>query len=194
MAAVLSLSACATVDVTAIGGANANVETAEVVETGNVITRTVKRLYQVFTARGWYEDTSRQRVQSATNVLLNGLKDIDVDAESNVEVTYASEDVLLDEVKTARYHLRQTIKAAEVYLDIASSDAELTDELKQLQKAVHVTEQAHENFSNQESASKLVASELNGFALEVETLRTITNDFGDIVRARRLAIKSASAS
>ena len=194
VAAILSLSACATVDVTSIGATNTDVETVETVEKGNVITRTVMRLYQVFVAKGWYEDTSRERVQSATNILLNGLSDVEADAESTVAVTYESEDVLLDEIKTARYHLVQTRKAAEVYLDVASSDAELASELKQLEKAIHVCEQAHENFSKHETVSTSVETELNDFSAEVEKLRTVTNGFGDIVRARRLAVKSASAS
>lgn len=194
IAAIVSLSACATVDVTAIGDTKSDVKTVEFVETGNVITRTAKRLYQVFVAKGWYEDTSRKRVNTATNVLLNGLKDVEVDVETGSQVTYTSTDEFLNEIKTARYHLTQTTKAAEVYLDIASSDADLTGELKQLQKSLHVSEKVHENFSNQQNESALVETELNSFAVDIETLRQVTNDFGDVVRARQLASKSASAS
>lgn len=194
MTAILSLSACATVNVSAIGDTTSNVEAEDVVDSGNVITRTAKRLYQVFVDKGWYEETSRKRINTATNVLLNGLKDVEVDVETGSEVTYISTDHFLDEVKTARYHLTQTTKAAEVYLDIASSDADLNGELKQLQKALHVSEKAHEHFSNQKVESTVAVAEINSFAEDIETLRHVTNDFGDIVRARQIAVKSASAS
>ena len=194
MACVLSLSACATVNVTSIGDTTPNVAEADVVESGNVITRTAKRLYQVFVAKGWYEDTSRKRVNTATNVLLNGLKDVEVDAETGSEVTYTSIDHFLDEIKTARYHLTQTTKAAEVYLDIASSDSDLTGELEQLQKALHVSEKAHDHFSNQQINTTVAEVEVNNLGSDIETLRQVTNNFGDVVRARQIAAKSASAS
>lgn len=194
LAMILSLSACATVDVTSMGTAEPVAVNVETTETGNVITRTVKRLHQAFVNKGWSEDDSREQVQSAANILLNGLEDIDPTEVAPREVTYTNTDDFLNDIKTARYHLAQTTKAAEVYLDVASSDSDLSGELKQLQKALHVSEMAHENFLKQESYSTAIEHEIMSYASDIEKLRTATNDFGGIVRARRLAVMAASAS
>lgn len=192
--AIFSLSACATVDVSSIGASPAETIAAKSVDNGNVITRTVKRLYQVFTDKGWYEDTSRKRVQSAANILLNGLQTSDEGVVMPVSGAADSSVDLIDDIKTARYHIVQTTKAAEVYLDIASSDANLTDELKQLQKALRVSEQVQLSFSESDVLNSAAVTELGGLKAEVETLRSVTDNFGDVVRARRIAAKSAEAS
>lgn len=192
--AIFSLSACATVDVSSIGASPAETIAAKSVDNGNVITRTVKRLYQVFTDKGWYEDTSRKRVQSAANILLNGLQTSDEGVVMPVSGAADSSVDLIDDIKTARYHIVQTTKAAEVYLDIASSDANLTDELKQLQKALRVSEQVQLSFSESDVLNSAAVTELGGLKAEVETLRSVTDNFGDVVRERRIAAKSAEAS
>lgn len=191
--AIVSLSACATVDVTSIGAAPEPVADVTETQRGNIITRTVKRLYQVFTDRGWYADTSRERVQSAANILLNGLQNSEDEFMpfADAPVTSAA---LIDDIKTARYHVVQTTKAAEVYLDVASSDASLDDDLKQLQKALRACEQVQANFSQSEVLNAQAQSELDGLMAEVDRLRTVTNDFGDVVRGRHIAAKAASAS
>ncbi|MEP6342269.1 MAG: hypothetical protein ABJ275_03065 [Maricaulaceae bacterium] len=194
VAMILSLSACATVDVTSMGSAEQETVNVETVDTGNIITRTVKRLHQAFVNKGWSEDVSQEKTQSAANVLLNGLEDIDPTDVAPRELTYTNADDLLSDIKTARYHLSQTTKAAEVYLDVASSDSDLSGELKQLQKALHDSETAHENFIKQKKYSTAIEHEIMYYASEVEKLRAVTNDFGDIVRARRLAVMAASAS
>ena len=191
---IFSLSACATVDVSAIGAVEETLVVEASVERGNVITRTVKRLYQVFTDKGWYEDTSRKRVQSAANILLNGLQTSDDGVIMPVEGEAVNTADLIDDIKTVRYHVAQTTKAAEVYLDVASSDASLNEELKQLQKALRVSEQVHANFMQNSSLNTEASAQLQILQQDVQDLRLVTDDFGDVVRARHIAAKSASAS
>ena len=182
----VSLSACATVDVTAIGSPETDTIVSEAVEPqGNVITRTVTRLYQVFVDKGWHEEKSRERVQSAANILLNGIQT----SETNEAVftnASVSSDVLIDDIKTARYHIVQTTKAAEVYLDIASADADLTPELKQLQQALRLSEEAQSNFVENKTNASAVNVELTGLMVDVDNLRRVTDNFGDVVRTRKL--------
>jgi len=195
LVATLSLSACATVDVSGYGASTETVAAIPAAEKGNVITRSVMRLYDVFVDRGWYEDTSRKRVQSAANILLNGLQTPDVKDGTVQLASAASTDVLLDDIQTARYHIVQTTKAADVYLEIASGDASLTDELKQLQKALRVSEKVTDGFaSNDLAGNAAVKSDLSALQGEVDALRRVTDAFGDVVRARRIAIASQTTS
>ena len=191
--AIFSLSACATVDVTAIGSPDAEVTQLETTEQqGNVITRAVMRLQSVFIDKGWHEDRSRENVQSAANILLNGLKET---TSSSLKLINASSNtnMLLDDIKTASYHISQTTKAAEVYMDVASSDANLKPELKQLEKALRLSEEAHGKFQDQFVVVNLT-SEMEQLSNEIELLRVITDDFGDVVRTRSIAVNNASAS
>ena len=189
--AFFSLSACATVDVTAIGATDnaAQVETVE--QKGNVITRAVMRLQDVFINKGWHEDRSRKQVQSAASILLNGLKETSADTPRLINAS-SNTAMLRDDIKTASYHISQTTKAAEVYMDVASSDADLKPELKQLQKALRLSEEAQVKFQGEAVAVNLVA-DIEKLSNEIESLRVITDDFGNVVRARHLALANASA-
>lgn len=195
LAAMISLSACATVDVTGFGASPEKVSVNQPVETGNVITRSVKRLYDVFVDRGIYEDSSRKRVQSATNILLNGLQTPDASVETVAAREATQSSKVLDNIQTARYHIVQTTKAAEVYLEIASHDASLTNELKLLQKALRVSEQAAEQFAANDMADRDdIGRELSGLMHEIDGLRTVTDSFGDVVRARQIARSTSTYS
>ncbi len=195
LAAVFSLSACATVDVTGYGTSPAIVKPADKAVSGNIITRSVKRLYDVFIDRGFYEDSSRKRVQSAANILLNGLQTSDSGVQTISETAPVTTAALLDDVQTARYHIEQTTKAAEVYLEVASGDAKLVDELKQLQKALRVSEKAVDGFTVSDLAENHeVKTELTELRREINKLRNVTDDFGDVVRARRIASASTASS
>jgi len=195
LVAIISLSACATVDVSGYAASAANVSAEQPAETGNIIIRTVKRLYNVFVDRGLYEDNSRKRVQSAANILLNGIQ-----APSGDEQRSASADVIefadfSGDVQTVRYHVTQTTKAAEVYLDIASSDADLSEELKQLQKALRVSEKAADRLAKYDRQNdQEAAAQISALQTEVDKLRDVTDAFGDVVRARRIALRSKAAS
>lgn len=193
--AIISLSACATVNVSGFGSSQDVASVTAPKQQGNIITRSVMRLYNVFVNRGLYEDTSRKRVQSAANILLNGLQATDSDNDTASVVEANTTMALLDDVQTARYHIEQTTKAAEVYLEIASGEASLLNELKQLQKALRVSEKVTDGFVQNSLAENYgVKSEILGLQSDVNKLRGVTDEFGDFVRARRIAIASKAAS
>lgn len=195
LAAIISLSACATVDVTGYAAPSETISAVKPVEKGNIITRTVMRLYNVFVDRGLYEDTSRKRVQSAANILLNGLKTPDSDAADQTAPAAVHFADFSNDVQTARYHITQTTKAAEVYLDIASNDSDLSEELKQLQKALRVSEKAADRLAQHDvQGDQAGQAEILGLQAEVNKLRSVTDAFGDVVRARRIAAASKAAS
>jgi hypothetical protein len=193
--AIISLSACATVNVSDYGTSPDSVSVVQTAQQGNIITRSVMRLYNVFVNRGLYEDTSRKRVQSTANILLNGLQTPDLDNGAASVIEASTTTALLDDVQTARYHIEQTTKAAEVYLEIASGEASLLDELKQLQKALRVSEKVTDGFVQNKLAENYgIKSEILGLQGDVNKLRGVTDEFGDFVRARRIAIASQTAS
>jgi len=195
LTAIISLSACATVDVSGYAAPSETVSAVKPVETGNIITRTVKRLYNVFVDRGLYEDNSRKRVQSAANILLNGLQTPSADGQSDTSADVIALTDFSRDVQTARYHITQTTKAAEVYLDIASNDADLSEELKQLQKALQVSEKATDRLAQYDMRNdQEAAARISALQTDVNKLRDVTDAFGDVVRARRIALSSKAAS
>ena len=191
--AFFSLSACATVDVTAIGAADAEAEQLQVAEQdGNVITRAVMRLQDVFVDKGWHEDQSRKQVQSAASILLNGLQKT-VSGTPRLINASTGNQMLIDDIKTARYHISQTTKAAEVYMNVASSDADFKLELNQLQKALQLSEAVQVHFKD-EAFGTNVDAHLELLASDVKSLRVITDEFGEAVRSRSIALNIKPAS
>lgn len=193
MATVLMLSGCATVDVTDIGAKNTDiVQDQSLNQDGNVITRAVMRLYDVFVDQGWHEDRSRERVQTAASILLNGLEETNKSEPSLINASFNQES-LMNDIKTAHYHISQTTKAAEIYMDVASSDVDLRPELKQLEQALTLSEEAQTIFQSRVTTDTAQVN-MEQLSRAIDTLRVITDEFGDVVRTRAIAQKSTSAS
>ena len=184
----VAVSGCATVDLVNVGNSSASsIAASESSNKVNVVKRAASKLYSAFTSEGWAANKSRERVQSAASVLLRGL---DTDSSESPLSHYADKTLSVSQIhtdiQTAQGYVAQTTKAAEVYLDVASDDTNLREELASLQKALIVSREAELEFKTA-LTSRLGAEDkvLISYSQSVDTLRDITDDFGDRVRSGR---------
>ena len=84
--------------------------------------------------------------------------------------------------------VENTTKAAEIFLETANDDMDLRHELKILERTLIQSRQAQETFSaaldvdNQIDQVKF-RGEFNTYVQHVDTLRNVTNAYGERVRA-----------
>ena len=188
LAASLSLSACATVDLNemASSGATPAAKTADV----NVVQRAASKLYTAFTNRGFVPKSSRKKMQSAARVLLKGLEDKEVTSVSAVAYVdmAQSPQVILSDIRMAASHVEQTTKAAEVYLAMAPSEKSLRKELVSLEKALIASREASQVFEDAliKTSGEATAMDYKAYKTSVNELRDVTNAFGDRVREAQM--------
>jgi len=140
------LGGCATVNMSEIAVPQS--AKAEVPAEKNIVLRAATKLYNALTNRGFVANDSGERVQSAANILLNGLKARDVTVDS---VDYAAQNhpkaTVEADIRYAARQVSQTTKAAEVYLEIAETDRNMREELQSLEKALLAARDASNVFS-----------------------------------------------
>jgi len=173
------MSACTTVDMTAMGAAT---PVASQSSEPNVVEKATSRLFALFSSKGWSTHDSRKRMQSAASILLNGLDEKSLsDSPSSYTQTTVRTDVLSADIREAEYHIDQTIKAAEIFLSMAGPDQDIRQELLELEQALLASRQAESVFA--ETSGKIGSTEdmtrLNG---TVDRLRDVTDEFGRRVR------------
>ncbi len=193
--ACLSLTACATVDLSEVAASN-KAKSAKI-DNLNVVQRAAAKLYAAFTNRGFVAKTSRQRVHSAANVLLKGLEaeTLGENASAGYMDTLTDNAAILSDIRLAASHIEQTTKAAEVYLAIAPADRSLRKELTSLERALLASREAEQLFEAglEKIGGNLNSLEFVSFKRSVNELRHVTDEFGHRVRDERRA-KTAEAS
>ena len=188
LAASLSLSACATVDLNEMASPSATpaAKTADV----NVVQRAASKLYTAFANRGFVPKSSRKKMQSAARVLLKGLEDKEVTSVSAVGYVdmAQSPQIILTDIRMAASHVEQTTKAAEVYLAMAPSEKSLRKELVSLEKALIASREASQVFEDAliKTSGEARAMDYKGYKTSVNELRDVTNAFGDRVREAQM--------
>ena len=179
--AMLLTGACTTVDMTGMGsmGAGANVAQSS---GPNVVEKATAKLFALFTSRGWSTHDSRKRMESAANMLLNGLdtKRLSHDPSGYVD-TVASRDALVRDMLQADDQIEQTIKAAEVFLAMTEAGDDVRDELADLEQALLASRQAQKLFTAAADVHG-ATDELSHIEDCVDRLRDVTDEFGRRVR------------
>ncbi|MEM9600326.1 MAG: hypothetical protein AAF926_04830 [Pseudomonadota bacterium] len=186
MGAVLC-TGCATVDLQSMAGTDAQAVSVSEPE-GNVVERAVAKLRAVFASRGFGEKSSKKKMQAAANVLLNGLN-----ARISADPDYMDVPRLVAEVREdmsiATVHVDQTTRAAEIYLEVAPIERDLSGELDSLQAALLASEKAARGFTtaldDYEAGSSQTNPDMAQFRTSVDALRDVTDAFGDRVRQTR---------
>ena len=177
------MSACATVNLDEIAVQNTapNVGASDV----NVVQRASMKLYDAFLNKGLVAKTSKKKMQSAAQVLLQGLAEKEVTTES---IGYASNvsdpSAVLADITTASRHVEQTTKAAEVYLAMAPIQKSLKKELNSLEDALLASREAETVFEDAllKTGQSETSSEFANFKVSVDELKHVTNAFGHRVR------------
>ena len=188
LTAALSLSACATVDLTEVT-APKSASAAQVADV-NVVQRAASKLNAAFTNRGFVAKDSRKKMRSAARVLLKGLED--KGAASITSAGYADSAVdsviVLSDIRIAAKHVEQTTKAAEVYLAMAPGEKSLRKELVSLEKALIASREASQVFEDAliKTVGETSAMDFVSYKNSVNELRDVTNAFGDRVRESQI--------
>jgi len=188
LTAALSLSACATVDLTE-ATASKTASAANVADV-NVVQRAASKLYAAFTNRGFVAKDSRKKMQSAARVLLKGLEDKGSGSVESAGYAALATDstVVLSDIRIAASHVEQTTKAAEVYLAMAPGERSLRKELVSLEKALISSREAAQVFEDAliNTAGETTALDFSSYTQSVNELRDVTNAFGDRVRESQM--------
>ena len=195
LAATLSMSACATIDLNEVAAKSSPAASKSV--NVNVVQRAASKLYAAFSSRGFVAKSSRKKMQTAARVLLNGLEDKDVATPQSAGYAVMATDiaVVLSDIRLASSHVEQTTKAAEVYLAMAPSEKSLRKELVSLEKALIASREASQVFEDALLQTEGTAETLDykAYVSSVGELRDVTNAFGDRVREAQM-MKSRTAS
>lgn len=195
LAASLSMSACATVDLNDIGAKSSPAASKSV--DVNVVQRAASKLYAAFSSRGFVTKNSRKKMQTAARVLLNGLEDKDAATTQSAGYAVMATDssIVLSDIRLASSHVEQTTKAAEVYLAMAPSEKSLRKELVSLEKALIASREASQVFEDAllQTAGTAETLDYKAYVSSVGELRDVTNAFGDRVREAQM-MKSRTAS
>lgn len=186
IAAAMLATGCATVDVTDIGSpAAAKVEApAE----KNIVLRAASKLYAAFQSKGFVAKTSREKMQSAASILLNGLEERALTSETDYAAQNYSRDVVIEDISFAAQHVRQTANAAEIYFELSESRKKLREELGSLESALLSSHEASISF---EQIVGTENAEFQIFKSEVDRLKRVTDKFGQRVRERTVAEAAA---
>lgn len=186
IAAAMLATGCATVDVTDIGSpAAAKVEApAE----KNIVLRAASKLYAAFQSKGFVAKTSREKMQSAASILLNGLEERALTSETDYSAQNYSRDVVIEDISFAAQHVRQTANAAEIYFELSESRKKLREELGSLESALLSSHEASISFEQIVGPENV---EFQIFKSEVDRLKRVTDKFGQRVRERTVAEAAA---
>lgn len=177
-------SACTTVNLQSMAGPSGN-DVVEIKSEANVVQRAVERLKAAFTSRGFGPKSSEKKMHAAADMLLNGMaRHVSQSEDGGYSEQVRPVSVVLDDAHMANRHVEQTYRAAEVYLDVASDEEDLTEELQSLQAALIASDRAVILFDK--ALPDHAKTELSDLRISVDKLRLVTDRFGDRVRTMRL--------
>ncbi|PHS39284.1 MAG: hypothetical protein COA91_06445 [Robiginitomaculum sp.] len=189
---ISGLGACSTVDLSQVAIEKPQ-NTARPAH--NVVERSSISLTSLFRSKGWSKSGPEEKTNTATRVFLGGLEKNHNNTPKDIVVTVNMAQLDAD-ILEANTQIRQTSKAAEVYLTIAEIGAELDDELSLLEGALLAAREAQSGFESSIGANPSVKlqQDFELFSSSVGRLKDITDAYGDRIRAQIIARASASAS
>jgi len=185
-AAAMLATGCATVNVTEI--ASPSVAKVEAPVEQNIVLRAASKLYAAFQSKGFVAKTSREKMQSAASVLLNGLEQRALTSETDYAAQKYSREVVMDDITFATQHVRQTANAAEIYFELSEGGKKLREELGSLESALLSSNEASMSF---ETIVGTESAEFKILESEVKRLKRVTDKFGQRVRNQTAADAAA---
>lgn len=178
------MSACTTVDLSQVSFEKTQQPSS--VHAQNVVERASKTMVALFESRGWCKTSPKEKTQTAASVLLNGM---DMDAQTPSLTMSVSATQLSKDLGVANDHVKQTTKAAEVFLATAEEIAELGQELSLLEAALLSAREAEHGFEDAmilstKSLSERHQSEFEDLQFSIKQLKTVTDAYGERMRAQ----------
>jgi len=187
MAVAWLATGCATVNVTDITSPKAEAK-IDAPEEQNIVLKAASKLYAAFQSKGFVAKTSREKMQSAASILLNGLEERVLTSDTDYASQDYSYDVVMEDITFATQHVHRTANAAEIYFELSESGKKLREELAGLENALLSSREASVSF---ESVVGAQSAEFQTLKYEVDRLKRITDEFGQRVRARAVADAAA---
>jgi len=160
----ITMSACATVDVTRVAKPTNTASTQSV---------------------------NFNNMRAAARILLKGLEDKPLNTRVKYSETIKSSTELQSDIRLATEQVDLTRKAAEVFLAMAPGEASLKKELGSLQKALVASNEAKKSFVEALEIFETTSNEalFSNYNLSVTQLREVTDQFG--YRVRSVALSGA---
>lgn len=193
---IIGLSACTTVDLTSMANNPASVVRASIQK--NVVERSVSRLQSALFKKKLSERGSSNRMAAAAQVLLKGMNKVKGTRDFS-EVAYrdsvSNTTIVKADLEFATGLISQTTKAAEVFLDTASTDMTVKKELQNLERALLISNEASGRFVLAMTKVGLTKSDENweAFVASKESLRLVTDKFGERVRGPLVSVAQAAS-
>lgn len=187
--AFISLTGCTTVDLSQVTVEKQPSISATLKK--NVVERACIAMADVFDSKGWSKNKPKQTMQTATSILLHGMKKETVPRIS-ISKSVSNVHLLSQDIKLAKLQISQTTKAAEVHLVTLQETVTVGHELSLLETALISARQAEDNFAAAliRANKPLSVREFVAFQHEINQLKLITNDYG--VRMRRQIASQAT--
>jgi len=186
LAAMLA-TGCATVNVTEIATPAAAAKVDAPAEQ-NIVLRAASKLYAAFRSKGFVAKTSREKMQSAASILLNGLEERALTSDTDYAEQDYARTAVMEDITFATQHVRRTANAAEIYFELSEGRKKLREELGSLESALLSSREASLSF---ETVVGTDSSEFKILKSEVDRLKRVTDKFGQRVRERTAADAAA---
>ena len=174
------LSGCTTVDLSQI--AIEQTKTVSKAPDLNIVERASHSLTSQFRTKGWSKSGPDEKTKTATNVLLNGIRTDEHNAQQHV-VTISREQLGNDLIE-ANKQVVQATKAAEVFLAMAEGNTGLDSELAQLERALLSSREAESHFNKviEITGGFMNRRRLKSLSKSVNNLKIVTDAYGDRIR------------
>ena len=185
-AAAMLATGCATVDFTEM--ASPVSAKTEAPAEKNIVLRAASKLYAAFKSKGFVAKTSRDKMQSAASILLNGLEERELTTDVKYESRGLPRSVVVTDIEYAAQHVSRTANAAEVYFELSEGRGKLKEELVELEQALISSREASSAFEGVVGSD---SAELQRLNIEIERLKRVTDDFGRRVRNQAAAEMAA---
>lgn len=180
------LSGCATVDISRV-----TTEQGMAQETGpklNVVERASAKMTALFRKNGWCSNTPREDAQTATDILLHGMK-ADTSAKTQTEnMPVGTPSGLSENLQLASREVAQMTKVAEVFLTIADDTAILDRELSLLEMVLLSAREAQSRFEQEVKDHRKLENEFEAYRNSVRSLKTVTDFYGERTRAQIMGV------
>ena len=187
------LSACSTVDLSQVAVTQSREKIVQPKKT--VVERATTRLTRNFQEKGWCEVVEQDKTAKFASLLLKGIKTTP-EARQATPLQRVSIRQLRRDIHLASIQIRQTTKAADVFLNLNGGAEELDPELGRLETALTSARQAESHFIGLQSpeVAKVLMPDMDKLHQAIINLQKITDSYGEQIRqslaARRNGAKS----
>ena len=171
------LTACSTVDLSQMA-IEKPVRTAKI-QQKSVVERASVKMVSLFENKKWCEARSQSKNRAAS-ILMNGISKIKDFRGYRAQ----TQQILKTDIRAANASVKQTTKAAEIFLAMVDNNAELDNEIRHLELALMAAKQATQRFTREAKRHNVYVAntDISNFVANVDDLQAVTDEFGKRIR------------